>query len=188
MKAKTSETDPIRVDWLDLPWDGKVGLTFAPGKKDAGVYSGPWDRDLKVDLEHLRHGWGVRHLVCLIEDHEFTVLHIPELPELAPEFGLEFHRLPIRDVHVPERIEPVREMVARIARWALAGETVVIHCRGGVGRSGVIGGCVLRVAGLDGEAALAELQRARGPHCPETDAQVRYVMEFDPAPVLGMLT
>jgi protein-tyrosine phosphatase len=56
----TSETHPIRVDWL--PTSGalgaggaQVGLTFAPGKKAPSLLGGPtWRRDLLADLTRLR--------------------------------------------------------------------------------------------------------------------------------------
>lgn len=34
---RNSTSHPIRVDWLPLPWWGKVGLTFAPGKKQTSA-------------------------------------------------------------------------------------------------------------------------------------------------------
>jgi len=54
----------------------------------------------------------------------------------------------------------------------------VIHCMGGLGRAGTIGGCVLRAAGLDAPATFAALLDARGECCPETNAQRLYVQQF----------
>ena len=48
----------------------------------------------------------------------------------------------------------------------------------GCGRAGTIGGCVLRAAGLDAPATFAALLDARGPRCPETNAQRLYVQQF----------
>ena len=49
---------------------------------------------------------------------------------------------------------------------------------GGLGRAGTIGGCVLRAAGLDVPETFAALLDARGPSCPETNAQRLYVQQF----------
>lgn len=179
--ARTSLTHPIRVDWLKIPWPGRVGLTFAPGKKQPNAATGAWDRDLAVDLAGLR-AEGADHLVCLIEDHELAELSIDGLEVEARVAGIALHRLPIQDGSLPADDAAVAKLVSGVAGWAAAGENVVIHCKGGLGRAGTIGGCVLRAAGLEGPEALAALQDARGPSCPETNEQRRYIERFVPGP------
>ena len=176
--TKTSLSHPIRVDWLPTPWPGKVGLTFAPGKRDPYSPNGPWDRDLAADLARLRNAYEVTHLVTLMEDHELELLHNSALRAEAANAGLQPHRLPIVDVSVPQDRAAVLRLVLDITAWAQQGNNVVIHCRGGLGRSGTIGGCVLRAAGFDGESALAALAEARAPNCPETTEQRNYVRSF----------
>ena len=178
MNVKTSETDPIRVDWLNTPWPGRVGLTFAPGKKVDSLFGWRWERDLRQDLARFRDTYAATHLVSLIEDHEMDHLGIPDLVLEAEAAGLLMRRLPIRDVTVPLDDQAVRELVSGIVNWASGGANVVIHCRGGLGRAGTIGGCVLVASGLTGEVALQQLRDVRGPNCPETDEQRRYVMRF----------
>lgn len=180
--SRTSVSHPIRVDWLPTPWLGNVGLTFAPGKKQTDAASGSWDRDLQTDLGRLRQDFHADHLVCLLEDHELGELAIDPLPSLAAGAGIAFHRLPVRDGSVPNNTHDVTHLVARIAGWAAAGENVVIHCKGGLGRAGTIGGCVLRAAGLDGRATLVALAEARGPNCPETSAQRACIVGFVAGP------
>ena len=176
--ARTSVTHPLRVDWLPLPWPGRVGLTFAPGKKQTNPASGAaWDRDLTADLDRLQHEMGVGMLVCLLEDHEFSELQITDLPEAARR-RFPFHRFPIPDVSVPTDTSGVAELVREITEAAQAGRHVVIHCKGGLGRAGTIAGCVLRVAGLDGRTALATLREVRSPSAPETSAQRRFIEQF----------
>ena len=58
------------------------------------------------------------------------------------------------------------------------GHAVVIHCRGGLGRSGTVGGCVLVALGHTPDEAFAILRRARGPRCPETEEQRNVVVDF----------
>jgi ADP-ribosylglycohydrolase/protein-tyrosine phosphatase len=184
--ARTSVTHPIEVAWLPLPWPGKVGLTFAPGKKDSLSLDGGWDRDLQADVSRLRETYGTKHLVSLIEDQEFDLLHIAELRATAVASGIALHRLPIVDVSVPTSDAAVCDLVFSITVWAANGETVVIHCRGGLGRAGTIGGCVLRAAGFNADAALAALTAARGPNCPETQDQRDYVRAFVGVPLLAL--
>lgn len=171
--ARTSASHPIRVDWLSTPWMGKVGLTFAPGKVQADAATGAWERDLRVDLDRLREELGADRLICLLQDDELAELGIATLPHAAEAAGMRFHPLPIADGELPDATQDVAGLVSDIAGWAAAGENVVIHCKGGLGRTGTIGGCVLRSVGMDGDAALQELARARGPACPETSQQRR---------------
>lgn len=177
--ARTSASHPIRVDWLSTPWMGKVGLTFAPGKVQPGAATGAWERDLRVDLDRLRQEFAADRLICLLRDDELAELGIATLPHAAAVAGLRFHRVPITDGELPDAKQDVAGLVSEIAGWAAAGENVVIHCKGGLGRAGTIGGGVLRAAGMDGDAALRELARARGPACPETSQQRLFIEKFE---------
>ncbi|MCC7364824.1 MAG: ADP-ribosylglycohydrolase family protein [Dehalococcoidia bacterium] len=181
MPARTSETDPIRVDWLPVPWLGRVGLTFAPGKRQRHAASGAWERDLAADLHRLRDHYGCRHLVSLITPDERADLGIAGLARAADEAGIGFHHFPVVDQGVPADRAAFGELVSEIVGFAAAGEEVVIHCAGGLGRSGVAGGYVLRAAGLAVDDALAALREARGPHCPENGAQRAFIRDFAPA-------
>jgi hypothetical protein len=49
---RTSHAHPLRIaDILISPDRGKIGITFAPGKKQRAAMSGAWDRDLGTDLD-----------------------------------------------------------------------------------------------------------------------------------------
>jgi protein-tyrosine phosphatase len=177
---RTSVTDPIRVDWLPGPGPGSVGITFAPGKQGASpVRSVVHWRDLDVDLKQLREVERVDVLVCLLEDHELRRLSIPDYELRAKRHKLKVIRLPIRDGDVPESAEQVAELLVQIRALVKAGKRVAIHCAGGLGRAGVIGGCYLRSAARMGpERALEALRKARGPRCPEMPWQVEYVRRW----------
>jgi protein-tyrosine phosphatase len=175
--VRTSETDPIRVDFLPraarrLP--GRIGLTFAPGKRDP-VFG--WNRDLGADLRRLRDHYGVRLLVPLVEDHELALLGIEALVSEAQEVGLRVHRLPIRDVDVPTSTDEVVVAVRVILAAATAGDTVVIHCRGGLGRAGTLGSCCLVALGRSPRQAV-HLVRSVRPGAVEMPAQELFVESF----------
>jgi len=182
LSTRTSTTHPLRVDWLpDLGLPGRVGLTFAPGKRSVSRYlGGAWARDLEADLARLVEVERVAVLVCLLEDHELARLAIPELVPRAEARGLEVWRLPIPDGGVLPDPAPVRQLVLRIDRAAAAGRRVAVHCAGGLGRTGTVAGCWLRLRGLGPEEALATLREVRSPDCPETEAQRELIRRFTP--------
>lgn len=176
---RTSETDPINVNWLpNQGTAGEVGLTFAPGKHAVSQRGKPWARDLAVDLDRLRNVHGVDLLVCLLEDQELERLKIPHLVSQAVARGMTVHRLPIRDGGRPPLLRDVQETVAVIRHAAQSGKKVVIHCQGGLGRAGTIGGCYLRACGVDAEEALRILVRTRGKDCPENEGQRDFIREY----------
>ena len=68
-KLRTSETHRIRVDFIrsfEFPFLNRLGMTFAPGKKQTDALTGVWDRDLRTDLERLSNAFRVRTLVSLL--------------------------------------------------------------------------------------------------------------------------
>ena len=189
MDTKTSLTDPLYVTWLHAePEDaqpgvralrGRVGITFAPGKRSDGLFvRARWERDLALDLDALV-AQQVGLLVCLLEDPELTLLGIPDLIPRASE-RMQVLRLPIPDGGLPPDGATVRAVVSEVVRRAEAGTNVVIHCRGGLGRAGTIGGCVLRALGLSADETFARLRRRHTKSCPETEAQRAYVRAFAP--------
>jgi len=176
--AKTSQSHPIQINPVAIR-DGRgvIGLTFCPGKKHQGLYSGAWNRELRTDLQAIQT-FGAKALVTLMESEELEEVNVPAglLAEWAREFGFEWHHLPVKDVHTPdERFEDLWTYSGLRLRSMLArGEKVVIHCRGGLGRTGTVAGRLLVEFGDEPETAIQKIRAAR-PGSVETGAQEEYV-------------
>jgi protein-tyrosine phosphatase len=173
---RTSETDPIRVDFVapaDLELPGRLGLTIAPGKRDP---FGSWERDLTSDLQRLHNHYQVDCLVSLMEAPEYEALAIADLPERAEEQGISVRLFPIRDVDAPPATAMPRflELIRGVVDDLRAGRTVVIHCRGGLGRSGLVAASCLVALGHRPEEAIKRVRAAR-PGAVEVLAQERWV-------------
>jgi protein-tyrosine phosphatase len=69
-------------------------------------------------------------------------------------------------------------LVAAIEQRLRSGESVAVHCRAGIGRSGLLGACILKAFGVDPDSAFRLLGRARGVAVPDTDAQIAWVREY----------
>jgi len=177
MTTRTSQTHPLYLTLIDDSRPGNVSLTFAPGKHCTSAYGGCWERDLATDLDQLAtHETGL--LVCLVENHELRSLQIPTLVEDAIARGMQVLRLPIPDGGVLSDDAPVLELVQVIERAASAGINVVIHCRGGLGRAGTLGGCFLKYIGVADDEVFARLRRRHPTSCPETTAQRTFIRTF----------
>jgi protein-tyrosine phosphatase len=178
--SRTSVSHPIYVAWAhDLPSGGRLGLTFAPGKKDPSPVSpgGAWDRDLVADLDRLRLVERVDLLISLIEDHELELLGITHLLTEAPARGLELVRFPIVDIQVPRDRAAAAQIVDSAVARARSGASVAFHCRGGLGRAGTMAACALIALGEKPEAAMARVRQVR-PGAIETSAQEDFVRSF----------
>lgn len=175
----TSETHPIRVDWIDTAlWPGRLGLTFAPGKKGASVLQAgvTHDRDLAADLDRLAQQ-GVTVLAPLIEEHEFDLLGIPDYHTLTEAQGLTVVGCPIRDGDIPGDLPAFSALLDELMEHLLDGRVVVVHCRGGLGRAGLTAACLLTQAGMPPEQAIARVREAR-PGAVENTAQEQFVHDF----------
>ena len=174
---RTSQTHPLRIDPLPVG-NGQLGLTFCPGKRGDSVYGAPWARDLYTDLMAIRAS-GATTVVSLMERFEFDMLGVPELPEQVPGFDMDWIHLPIRDVDVPAA--PFDEVWPRVLPSLMerlgAGERIVLHCRGGLGRTGLVAALLLIEHGTDPDTAIRRVRGAR-PGAIETERQEAYVRAY----------
>jgi ADP-ribosyl-[dinitrogen reductase] hydrolase len=171
---KTSSNSPLGIAEVAVhPAPGLLGLTLCPGKKDPPRN---WDRDLQLDLLRIRD-WGASTIVTLIEAHEFRLLQVEALGEEVVRHGMDWLHLPIRDVDVPDaRFERAWEAAGPALHGRIdAGERVLIHCRGGLGRSGLVAALILVERGWEPRAAIRRIREAR-PNAIETPEQEDYVV------------
>ncbi|MFN8520148.1 MAG: ADP-ribosylglycohydrolase family protein [Chloroflexota bacterium] len=159
---RTSAASPLRVDQVEtgstaeLP--GRIGITFLPGKRSAGMAGHHW-RDLDADLERIRR-WGDT-LLLLVEDHELLEAGVPDIAAAAVRHGITLVRFPIPDPHVPRDVPAYRAVVRDMVERLHGGRSIVVACRGGIDRSGMTVACILRELGLDADTAIARTQAGR---------------------------
>ena len=158
-----------------------------PGRLLAGEYPGAADEtEARRRLARL-HQAGVDSFIDLTEDGE-----LPPYRHLLPKHA-DYLRVGIVDTGVPNNVAQTRELLAAI-RAALARERrVYVHCRAGIGRTGLIIGCFLADEESSGKTALKTLNRlwrqseraATWPEVPQTAEQADYIQRW---PKLGKRT
>lgn len=176
-KVRTSQSHPLRIDVLRGPWSsGIIGMTICPGKKGESVYGAPWGRDLVTDLEAIS-AWGADCVVTVMEDFEFAMLGIPDFAAVMAAQPFEWLHLEIRDADVPdERFESAWPTArARVLAVLDRGGKVLVHCRGGLGRTGLVVARLLVEQGMGAEEAI-RLTREVRQGAIETNAQERHVL------------
>ena len=176
MKPRTSLNHPLQIAALDAPGGGRIGMTFCPGKRDPAAMTGPWDRDLDTDLDAIV-AWGASALVTLMEGHELAHLGVAHIGEASRDRGLGWYHLPIRDFSVPsdlfeqQWLDTGEALRARLAR----NESIVVHCKGGLGRTGLVAARLLIELGETPGRALARVRAVRV-GAVETAEQVAYLL------------
>lgn len=181
---RTSRLRPLRVDFMDLAGTdlgssgGAVGMTFLPGKRYLGYYSGPHWRDLDSDAASLK-AQSIDLLLLLVEDKELRRCRASAVGDVLPAHGVVLQRFPLVDLEVPLDGAVYRRLIVSLLERVRAGEKLAIACRGGLDRAGMTSACLLREAGLPADDAIARVHQARR-HTLTLPNQLRYVRDWPP--------
>jgi len=163
---------PLRVDWLDeeLTLPGKLGLTILPGRRDRG-------RSLTDDIAAIR-AQGVTHVVSLLTANEFTDHGVEGLIEAYLDAGLQVRVSPMLDGGVTSVAE-MQELLSWISTALAEGGRVMVHCLGGLGRSGLVAASLLIARGMGAAKAIRTVRRCRSPKAIETARQEAFLQRFE---------
>jgi len=153
--------------WTSGPWPGKLALAARPR-------GGDW-------LEDVLKSWraaGIDLVLSLLTPEEAGELGLQKEQREARNSDVRFLSLPIPDRQVPSSESSVKETIEQLDSALSAGKNVVIHCRQGVGRSGLVAACLLISKGLSSGAAVETLSAARGLTIPETPEQRSWIDHY----------
>jgi protein-tyrosine phosphatase len=118
---------------------------------------------------------GVTDLVSHLTEYEVYTLGLTDEEEACAAAGIRFHLYPIEDRGIPE--QPGFDLfIGELAAVIERGGFVVVHCRGGIGRSSVAAAAVLVRLGRAPGDALKSIAQARGLPIPDTMEQYDFVM------------
>lgn len=156
-----------KVFWVAGPWRGRLGILPRPR-------GGDWLRDETTAWREA----GVDLVVSLLEPEEEVQLVLEGEAAAAAASGIDFRPFPIPDRGVPASRESVAALASEIVDALDTGKNVAVHCRQGIGRSGLIVGGVLMTAGRDLGTALKAIRESRGFEVPETEEQQQWLSDF----------
>ncbi len=150
--------------------DGILALSQLPGR--GGNYAG--------DLAHLKD-WQPAIVMSMTTQPEMVAAGAGDLGADIQDMGTRWMHLPVDDFGVPDPgMEASWHLASSAALSALqGGGRVLIHCRGGCGRSGMATLRLMIAAGEDADTALARL-RGLQPCAIETEAQMGWALSDVP--------
>jgi hypothetical protein len=150
-----------------------------PGRLLAGEYPIGDYSDARARLARFREA-GINQFIDLTEKGE-----LPAYRHLLPVYT-RYQNLPIPDSQVPASVAPIAALLSDIRSAVEAKRCIYVHCRQGIGRTGLIVGCYLADAAGDGRSAIKELnqlwqqsERAKSwPSIPQTVEQADYIRSW----------
>ena len=153
--------------WVSGPWPGKIAIAARPR-------GGDW-------LEDEILGWrnaGVDNVLSLLTPDEERDLDLRNEAFTVAKLGMGFTSFPIPDRQVPNSETELAAALERLSVGLAKGKNLVVHCRQGIGRSGLAAACLLVAKGLTPEAAVKNVSAARGVQVPETAEQRVWIDQF----------
>ena len=149
--------------WIPGPWRGRLAIATRPR-------GGDWLDDEASAWRHTH----VDVVVSLLENEENAQLDLLCERQIAEDHALRFLSFPIPDRGVPASLQEALSLIGRITAELNAGKNVAVHCRQGIGRSGLIAAGALIAAGTSPDDAMQIVSYARGIPVPETTEQRRW--------------
>lgn len=153
--------------WIPGPWRGRLAIATRPR-------GGDW---LDDEVSAWRQA-DLDVIVSLLENEEAGQLDLLGERQAAEDQALRFISFPIPDRGVPASLPEAASLIAGITAQLEAGKNVAIHCRQGIGRSGLIAAGALIAAGTSPDEAMQIVSSARGISVPETTDQRRWTEQL----------
>ena len=126
---------------------------------------------------------GIETVVSMLTAEEERELGLANESHECERAGLSFVSFPVPDRGIPVSQVDFASLVADLADRLRAGRMVGVHCRQGIGRSGLVAISVLRELGIPTTEAIRTVSDARGLTVPETPGQLAWLRRATPVAV-----
>ncbi|KAI8910126.1 protein-tyrosine phosphatase-like protein [Gorgonomyces haynaldii] len=164
---------------------GNFALCSCPGKKIR--LDGPMNgkasisRSLEQDFNHIA-SFGVKVVICMLNNSELKYLGVEWKQYVAQceKHKIQVLRLPLTDGAAPASVLDMESIFLELEKKQLTQETVLCHCRGGIGRAGLVACCFLIRNGYFTDAwdAIDYVRRRRSPKAIETRKQEDFIQKY----------
>ena len=147
----------MRLYWIASP-SGRLATAPAPSGSSL-------ERDI-WDLQQEK----VTTVVSLLTEDEAASIGLNGEAEAVRSAGMKFLSLPIPDFGILDAFDDASETISQVVDDLEEERTVVVHCRGGIGRSSTIAATALTQINVNPDEAMDLIADARRMKVPETPA------------------
>lgn len=124
------------------------------------------------------HSMEMNKVVSLLTSDEAYDLNLQNERAACEAQKIDYVQFPIIDRGLPVDRKAFSELSTEIRKDLADGRNVGIHCRAGIGRSGMLASCILVGLGLTADQAVAAVSEARGVDIPDTEEQLQFILDF----------
>lgn len=135
--------------------------------------AGEWIEDEFTGFRKL----GVNCIVSLLEQAEEKELGLSAESVLCAQNEIEFLSFSIPDRGIPDT-QRAMALASLLVDKIKQNKHVAIHCRAGIGRTGIVASAVLVKLGLNPIEAINKISIARGVDIPDTEEQKEWVLSL----------
>ncbi len=127
--------------------------------------------------------------VSLIQEKKIELIlsltSLEEIKEHSPDYANAIENrtlsairieLPIKDFSIPGDVKPFKQCIKKTTDSLINGEVILIHCLGGIGRTGLVACCILQTLGLEQNDAKERVKQSGSG--PETREQLNFIANF----------
>ena len=126
---------------------------------------------------------GVSLVLSLMEVSESYECGLQKEQEILSGFGIEFINYEVKDRGLPI-LSDFRQLIRELYVQVSEGANLAVHCRAGIGRSGVVASCILIADGVDPHHAIDMVSAARRVSIPDTQEQYDFIMDYDSGAII----
>lgn len=164
------------------PFSATLALMACPGARALPAGDDAVRRTFRRDVDRLAAS-GVALVLSCLEAEELP-LSRPDAARVFEAAGIEWRLLPIPDMSAPDpELDCELQRLLTLAESYLGrGQRVAIHCKAGLGRTGMVAARLLMRQGCSASAAVAAVRAAHDKAAVETATQIDYLQRSAAAP------
>ena len=155
---------------------GKVILTSFPGLDDNKIFQ----QNIFINQLSTFVNLNCSTIVSLVEDSEFDQLCEKKLfVRNIYNHNLKWIHMPIADLKAPDHEFKQKWITTKtlLKNDLLKGKNIVLHCKGGIGRSGTIAALILIEHGEENASAMKRVRKKRQGAI-ENELQEQFVLDY----------